>query len=68
MNQSKLIGHLNKVLQDLQSRLERAETQYEALLHKRNAIHAAISTLADQDSKQDRVLTGRSEDQSCSTY
>lgn len=59
MNQSELIGHLNEVLQDLQCRLERAESQYEELLHKRNAIHTAISTLAEQDSRLDSAFVGR---------
>ena len=68
MNQSELIGHLDKVLQDLQSRLEQAEIQYETLLHKHNATHAAISTLAEQNTKLDRVLPGRSEDHLCSIY
>lgn len=53
MNQSELVGHLNEVLQDLQLRLEQAKTHYEELVHKRNAIHSTISTLAEQDSKQD---------------
>ena len=53
MNRSELVIHLNEVLQDLQFRIEQAKTHYEELIHKHNAIHSTISTLAERDSEQD---------------
>ena len=53
MNHRELVGHLEEVLRDLQIRLEQAESHYEELLHKRDAIHSTISTLAERESKQD---------------
>lgn len=53
MDYLELADHLKAVLRELQIRLEQARSHYEELLHKRNAIHSAISTLADRESKRD---------------